>query len=111
MPSVSEAFPYAVIEAMLCGSALVATDTGGVSEAVGDTGVVVPPRDPRRLADSLIEMLLDPERRARLGALARERALRHFTQAQFLEAHRATYSRLTEPASAPLTTAPGQQAA
>jgi polysaccharide biosynthesis protein PelF len=43
MASISEAFPYAVIEAMLCGAALVATDTGGVSEAIDGAGVVVPP--------------------------------------------------------------------
>jgi glycosyltransferase involved in cell wall biosynthesis len=111
MPSVSEAFPYAIIEAMLCGSALVATDTGGVSEAIGETGIVVPPRDPHRLAEGLVDLLHDATLRARLGALARERALRYFTQAQFLEAHRATYAHLLAPASAPLTTAPGQQAA
>ena len=42
LPSISEAFPYAVIEAMLCGAAIVATDVGGVSEALEATGVARP---------------------------------------------------------------------
>ena len=94
MSSVSEAFPYAVIEAMLCGAAIVATDTGGVSEAVGDTGIVVPPREPQKMAEGLLDLLQDPERCARLGQRARARALQYFTQDQFLEAHRSTYERL-----------------
>ena len=44
--SISEGFPYTLIEAMTCGRPCVATDVGGVTEAVGDTGLVVPPRDP-----------------------------------------------------------------
>src|SRR6202045_1433233 len=47
--SVSEGFPYSLIEAMTCGRACVATDVGGVTEALGDTGLVVAPRNPERL--------------------------------------------------------------
>ena len=94
MSSISEAFPYAVIEAMLCGAPIVATDTGGVSEAIGDAGIVVPPREPRKMAEGLLDLLHDPERRLILGQRARARALQHFTQDQFLEAHRSTYERL-----------------
>ena len=46
--SISEGFPYTLIEAMTCGRACVATDVGGVSEALGDTGLVVPPATRRR---------------------------------------------------------------
>jgi glycosyltransferase involved in cell wall biosynthesis len=94
MSSISEAFPYAVIEAMLCGAPIVATDTGGVSEALGDTGIVVPPREPRQMAEGLVDLLRDPERCRSLGRRARGRALEYFTQDQFLEAHRSTYERL-----------------
>ena len=48
LSSISEGFPYTLIEAMTCGRATVSTDVGGVSEAVGDTGLVVPPREPGR---------------------------------------------------------------
>ena len=46
LSSVSEGFPYSLIEAMTCGRTCVATDVGGVTEAVGDTGLVVPPGSP-----------------------------------------------------------------
>jgi polysaccharide biosynthesis protein PelF len=94
MSSISEAFPYAVIEAMLCGAPIVATDTGGVSEALGDTGIVVPPREPRKMAEGLLDLLRDPERCRSLGPRARARALQYFTQDRFLDAHRSTYERL-----------------
>ena len=48
LSSISEGFPFTLIEAMSCGRATVSTDVGGVREAVGDTGLVVPPRDPAR---------------------------------------------------------------
>ena len=49
--SISEGFPYAVLEAMASGRAMIATDVGGVSEAIDDAGILVPPQDesqPRR---------------------------------------------------------------
>ncbi|MCZ4611518.1 GT4 family glycosyltransferase PelF, partial [Streptomyces sp. Lzd4kr] len=50
LSSISEGFPFTLIEAMSCGRATVSTDVGGVREAVGDTGLVVPPRDPAAMA-------------------------------------------------------------
>ena len=44
LSSISEGFPFTLIEAMSCGRATVSTDVGGVREAVGDTGFVVPHR-------------------------------------------------------------------
>lgn len=77
--SVSEGFPYSVIEAMTCGRACVATDVGGVTEAIGDTGIVVPPRDPDALAQGCLTLLRDTDLRLRLGHAARARALELFT--------------------------------
>jgi glycosyltransferase involved in cell wall biosynthesis len=78
--SISEGFPYSLIEAMTCGRACVATDVGGVGEALGDdAGIVVPPRDPDALAKACLRLLRDPGLRARLGAAARRRAIEHFT--------------------------------
>jgi len=79
LSSISEGFPYTLIEAMTCGRACVATDVGGVSEALGDTGRLVPPRDPEAMAAACLELLGDAELRGRLGAEARERALANFT--------------------------------
>jgi glycosyltransferase involved in cell wall biosynthesis len=77
--SVSEGFPYSLIEAMTCGRACVATDVGGVTEAVGDTGLVVPPRSPERLAQACLTLLRNGRMRRRLGSAARARALEYFT--------------------------------
>jgi polysaccharide biosynthesis protein PelF len=77
--SISEGFPYTLIEAMTCGRPCVATDVGGVTEAIGDTGLVVPPRRPADLAAACLDLLRDGERRRRLGAAARQRSLEYFT--------------------------------
>src|SRR3984885_4381779 len=62
--SISEGFPYALIEAMTCGRPCVATDVGGVSEAVADTGMIVPPRSPEAPAQSRLTLLKDAGLRA-----------------------------------------------
>jgi polysaccharide biosynthesis protein PelF len=79
LSSVSEGFPYSLIEAMTCGRTCVATDVGGVTEAVGDTGLVVPPRSPAPMAQACLSLLRDSGLRHHLGTAARARALEHFT--------------------------------
>jgi hypothetical protein len=64
---------------MTCGRPCVATDVGGVTEALGDTGIVVSPRSPDALAKACLTMLRDPELRRRKGTEARLRALEFFT--------------------------------
>lgn len=78
--SISEGFPYSLIEAMTCGRPCVATDVGGVSEALSDeAGIVVMPRDPSALAAACLRLLRDADLRKSLGTTARLRALEHFT--------------------------------
>ncbi len=77
--SIAEGFPYTLIEAMTCGRPCVATDVGGVSEALADTGMIVPPRNPEALADACFALLRDASLRRKLGAAARMRALEYFT--------------------------------
>ncbi|MEU5597081.1 DUF3492 domain-containing protein [Streptomyces sp. NPDC020298] len=91
LSSVVEGFPISLVEAMLCGRATVSTDVGAVVEAVGGTGLVVPPRNPRALAEACVALLRDPERRARLGAAARARALELFTVEQNIAAFHSIY--------------------
>ena len=77
--SYSEAWPLAVGEAMACGVPCAVTDLGDSAVIVGDTGRVVPPRDPEALADAWHELLaLPPDERARLGQAARRRMEEHF---------------------------------
>ncbi|QNP70355.1 DUF3492 domain-containing protein [Streptomyces roseirectus] len=91
LSSVVEGFPDGLVEAMLCGRATVSTDVGAVVEAIGGTGLVVPPRNPRALAEACVALLRDPERRARLGAAARARALELFTAEQNIASFDAIY--------------------
>ncbi|WP_031113265.1 glycosyltransferase, partial [Streptomyces sp. NRRL S-146] len=91
LSSVVEGFPVGLAEAMLCGRATVSTDVGAVVEVIGGTGLVVPPRNPRALAEACVALLRDPERRARLGAAARARALELFTVEQNIEAFHGIY--------------------
>ncbi|MFB7928619.1 DUF3492 domain-containing protein [Streptomyces sp. NPDC056039] len=91
LSSVVEGFPTGLVEAMLCGRATVSTDVGAVVEVIGGTGLVVPPRNPRALAEACVALLRDPERRERLGAAARARALELFTVEQNIEAFHSIY--------------------
>jgi polysaccharide biosynthesis protein PelF len=95
LTSISEGFPYTLIEAMATGRATVSTNVGGVAEAVADTGFVVPPRDERAIADAALTLLQDPLLRQRLGQAARQRVMTQFTLQQSLSAYRETYSTLT----------------
>jgi glycosyltransferase involved in cell wall biosynthesis len=58
-PSRWEGLAYVVLEAMASGRSVVATDVPGMREALGETGTIVPPEDPLRLAEAVADRLLD----------------------------------------------------
>ncbi|MFE9556652.1 GT4 family glycosyltransferase PelF [Streptomyces sp. NPDC006692] len=95
LSSISEGFPFTLIEAMSCGRATVSTDVGGVREAVGPAGLVVPPRDPAAMAAAALELLGDAERRAAMGEAARLRVVEQFTLRQTVDTFRAIYLELS----------------
>jgi glycosyltransferase involved in cell wall biosynthesis len=78
LTSISEAFPFSVIEAMACGRAVVASDVGGVREALDGCGVVVRPRDVETFASEVARLLDDESLRAKLGARARAKVVEQF---------------------------------
>ncbi|MFJ3200655.1 GT4 family glycosyltransferase PelF [Streptomyces sp. NPDC086989] len=94
LSSISEGFPFSIIEAMSCGRTTVSTDVGGVREAVGDAGLVVPPREPETMARATLALLRDDERRAELGRLSRRRVVEKFTLHQSVDGFRHIYREL-----------------
>jgi glycosyltransferase involved in cell wall biosynthesis len=71
--SVSEGFSNSVLEAMAAARPVVATNVGGIADAVrhGETGLLVPPRSPQVLAGALLQLLERPDMCARMGERAR----------------------------------------
>ena len=82
VPSLYEGFSLPAIEAMACGTPLVATSGGALPEVVGESGVtamLVEPGDPSALASAIATLLDDATLRRRIGAAGRERVLERFT--------------------------------
>jgi glycosyltransferase involved in cell wall biosynthesis len=96
LPSRFEAFPLALLEALLAERAVVATDVGSVGEVVREreTGLLVPAEDPRALAGALRQLLDDEPLRRRLGVAGRSLVLERFTAERMAGAFRALYSEL-----------------
>jgi glycosyltransferase involved in cell wall biosynthesis len=81
IPSVEESFCIAALEAMARGLPVVATSVGGLPELIEDgrTGYLVPPSDVAALASRLRLLIVDSERRRRMGAAGWKRAREHFS--------------------------------
>ncbi|MGE0041839.1 MAG: glycosyltransferase family 4 protein, partial [Vicinamibacterales bacterium] len=93
MSSVTEGLGSAVLDAMAMGLAVVGTRAGGIPEAVADgqTGVLVPPGDPKALAAGIVSLLRDPERRAAMGRRSQARVEAHFGVARLVDETLAAY--------------------
>lgn len=90
--SVSEGFPYTVVEAMSTGRPVVATAVGGVPEALNRPELLVEPQNAQALADAVVSLFRQThEEREAIGKEFRERAVSLFSQERFLEAYGALY--------------------
>ncbi len=93
LSSISEGFPYTVIEAMMCGKPVVSTRAGGVGDAIDKSvGRLVPPQSPIPLANALLEVLEDKALCKNLGKQARQKALEQFTLEKMCHNYRSLYS-------------------
>ncbi len=100
LSSISEAFPYTVLESMSCARPVVGTDVGGVGEALSGFGLVVPPRDPEALGRAVCSLLGDDEFRRELGRRCREQVLARYRTSDSVNAYWDVYRQLTERAAA-----------
>jgi glycosyltransferase involved in cell wall biosynthesis len=92
-PSLMEASPNAVIEAMASGLAVAASNAGGIPEVVEHerNGLLVPPGDPRALSDALVRLLTDTALSQKLGIAARETIARRFSFERMVDAFERLY--------------------
>lgn len=83
-----ESLSMVALESMAMGRPIVSTRVGGPSETIrdGETGYLVPPRQPAALAERAIALLRDPERRAAMGARAAAHVRQHFSAARYAAA-------------------------
>jgi glycosyltransferase involved in cell wall biosynthesis len=79
--SISENFPFYILECMAARKPIVATDVGGVSEAVMDgvNGYLVPPRDPTSLAKAILRLINDPDKAREMGLKGRRLVEQRFS--------------------------------
>lgn len=91
MPSVKEGLPYVLIEAGQASLPTVASRIPGITDVLGDTGLLIPPRNPLALAQGLETLLNDTGRRKALGQKLRDRVTKEFSLEQMLRKTLALY--------------------
>jgi glycosyltransferase involved in cell wall biosynthesis len=99
LPSVDcDASSTVIKEALACGVPVVATSVGGASEILrpGETGLLVPPRDPGRLAEAILSLLDDPERARSMGRLGSRDVAQRFTPERLASETLAVYRSVVE---------------
>ena len=103
-----EPFGIVPLEAMACGRPVVASAVGGLTDTVVDgvTGLLVPPRDPRRLASVLRDLLASPRLRTRLARAGLGRARAHYTWQQVAARTEAVYEEVRHEAADRVLRAP-----
>jgi glycosyltransferase involved in cell wall biosynthesis len=96
-PAVDEAFGLVLLEAMAGRKAVVATNVGGIGEIVadGETGLLVPPRDPDAIARAVCALLGDAQKREQMGNAGHHRVERDFTIEKTVRSYERLYEELT----------------
>ena len=99
LPSHAEGSSNALLELLACGTPTLATDVGGNPETLrgGELGVLVPPGDSQALADALVRLLDDPDRRRALAARGRAHVVTHFSPAETTQRWERVFRELIAP--------------
>ena len=98
LSSTSEGLSNVILESMAAGIPVVATRVGGNPELVidGTTGYLVPPADPRSMAEAIISLLQDPDRASAMGAAGKKMVKEKFTVETMVKNYEHLYKSLTE---------------
>ncbi|CAM3304409.1 D-inositol 3-phosphate glycosyltransferase [Flavobacterium longum] len=95
LTSISEGFPYTVLESMSCGIPVVATDVGGVTEALDENcGFICKPKDYVEIGNRVAELLQNKELRQQMGVNARKKVVDNFTIGKFISEYEDVYERV-----------------
>jgi glycosyltransferase involved in cell wall biosynthesis len=95
LPSLWEGLSMALVEAMATGLPVIATGVSGTNQVMvsGETGLLIPPGDARRLGEAMLELLSTPARARAMGEAARRRVEQRFSAQKQVEDHIALYRR------------------
>ncbi len=93
LTSVAEGIPLVILEAMSMEKPVIATDVGGISEHVidGDTGTIVPVRDPKAIAEAVKYYLENPKQRIRVGKRGKKRIEKYASLEKCVKEHKNIY--------------------
>jgi glycosyltransferase involved in cell wall biosynthesis len=96
LPSLTEGLPLSILEAMAAGKAIISTPVGGVRELIesGETGILVPTRNPGAMADAIILLLENEQQRKSLGIMARAFVERNFDMEAMLSKYDLVYRKI-----------------
>ena len=93
-PSWKEQFGRVIIEANACQIPVIGSDSGAISEVIGQAGLVVPERNPRALSQAICTLDADPDRRREMGLLGRQQVEASYTWERVAERMQAIYCRV-----------------
>lgn len=98
LPSLSEGLSMAILEAMIAGKPVVATQVGGNPELVlnGETGFLVPPRDSQALASSVVTLLTNRQQAAQFSERGKRRAEGQFSLQTMVSSYQSLYDECLE---------------
>ena len=96
LPSYREGFPKTLIEAAAAGRAVITSDVPGCRDAIipNQTGMLVPPKDSKKLADAIEYLIKNPQIRIAMGKAGRELAKKEFQVQKIIEGHLEIYKNL-----------------
>ncbi len=97
VPSIHDSFPKVALEAMACGTPVVASNVGGLSDILAHhSGILVKPQDPVELAEAVIRIISNQDLAKEISEIARQRAVENFswkkTAAQIMHVYQKTLS-------------------